>query len=152
MAISTGRRYRPCARSRIRGTEVPRIEDLSLEFRSGSGTLPPELHQLRSAPPIQQISNCRNLTSLTIAAHERTPFTEEALINAEIDAVITQNPGHAVRSALRILRARRDNRKIVAPKEKSESKFHCKTIYSQLSLPLMLLVSGQHQTCLVVKR
>ncbi|MBT8436434.1 MAG: substrate-binding domain-containing protein, partial [Gammaproteobacteria bacterium] len=68
--------------------------------------------------PIMQISNCRDLRSLVIVAHERTPFTEEALIDEEIDAVVAQNPGHAVRSALRILRARCDNRDIIAGQEK----------------------------------
>jgi len=32
--------------------------------------------------------------------------------------VVAQNPGHAVRSALRILRARCDNRDIIASQEK----------------------------------
>jgi len=67
--------------------------------------------------PIEQISHCRDLRSLTIVAHERTPFTEKALLNEEIDAVVAQNPGHAVRSALRILRARCDNREIIAAQE-----------------------------------
>lgn len=68
--------------------------------------------------PIEQISHCKDLHSLTIVAHERTPFTEKALRNDEIDAVVAQNPGHAVRSALRILRARCDNRDIIAAQEK----------------------------------
>jgi len=68
--------------------------------------------------PITQISSCKDLHSLTIVAHERTPFTEAALLNEEIDAVVAQNPGHAVRSALRILRARCDNRDIIASQEK----------------------------------
>ena len=67
--------------------------------------------------PIEQISHCKDLRSLTIVAHERTPFTEKALLNEEIDAVVAQNPGHAVRSALRILRARCDNRDIIAAQE-----------------------------------
>jgi LacI family transcriptional regulator len=68
--------------------------------------------------PVEQVANCRELTTLTIVVHERTPFTENALRNDLIDAVIAQNPGHAVRSALRILRARCDNRQIVAAQEK----------------------------------
>ena len=42
--------------------------------------------------------------------HERTPFNEAALKTDDIDAIIAQNPGHAVRSALRILRARSEAR------------------------------------------
>lgn len=50
--------------------------------------------------------------------HERTPFTETALLDGTADAVIAQNPGHLVRSALRILRARCDGRSTLASQEK----------------------------------
>ena len=53
-----------------------------------------------------------------IIAHERTPFTEAALLSDHIDALITQDPGHLVRSAIRILRARRDRREILVSQEK----------------------------------
>lgn len=68
--------------------------------------------------PLAQVSKCKDLNSLTVVAHERTPFTEKALLNEQIDAIVAQNPGHAVRSALRILRARCDNRPIVTAQEK----------------------------------
>lgn len=68
--------------------------------------------------PITQVSDCKDLKLLTVVAHERTPFTEKALRNEQIDAIVAQNPGHAVRSALRILRARCDNRPIVTAQEK----------------------------------
>lgn len=42
-------------------------------------------------------------------AHERTPFTSAALTTGLLDAVITQDPGHLVRSAVRRLRAMTDN-------------------------------------------
>ena len=51
-----------------------------------------------------------DLTRLIVVAHERTPYSEAALREEKIDALIAQNPGHAVRSAIRILRARNDNR------------------------------------------
>lgn len=53
-----------------------------------------------------------------IIAHERTPFSEAALLSNRIDALITQDPGHLVRSAIRILRARRDHRDVLASQEK----------------------------------
>ena len=53
-----------------------------------------------------------------IIAHERTPFTEASLIDNRIDALITQDPGHLVRSAIRILRARCDRRLILASQER----------------------------------
>ena len=50
--------------------------------------------------------------------HERTPFTEAALRGGEIDAVIAQNSGHLVRSAIRVLKARSDHRAPLASQEK----------------------------------
>jgi LacI family transcriptional regulator len=53
-----------------------------------------------------------------IIAHERTPFTENGLLTGQIAALITQDPGHLVRSAIRILRARCDRREVLASQEK----------------------------------
>lgn len=50
--------------------------------------------------------------------HERTPSTEAALRNGDIAAVIHQDPGHLVRSAVRILRAKCENRATLASQEK----------------------------------
>ena len=50
------------------------------------------------------------LDEMVVVAHERTPFSVTALKSGQIDALIAQNPGHAVRSAVRLLRARTDNR------------------------------------------
>lgn len=51
-------------------------------------------------------------------AHERTPSTVNALMNGTLDAVVTQDPGHLVRSAVRILRANCENRTTLASQEK----------------------------------
>ncbi|MBC7739959.1 MAG: LacI family DNA-binding transcriptional regulator [Candidatus Saccharibacteria bacterium] len=51
-------------------------------------------------------------------AHERTPYTEFALQSGQIAALITQDSGHLVRSAIRILRARCDRREVLASQEK----------------------------------
>lgn len=51
-------------------------------------------------------------------AHERTPSTEAALRRGDIAAVIHQDPGHLVRSAIRILRAKCDNRTTLASQER----------------------------------
>lgn len=51
-------------------------------------------------------------------AHERTASTENALREGVIDAVIHQDPGHLVRSAVRILRAKCENRAILASQER----------------------------------
>ena len=54
----------------------------------------------------------------TVIAHERTPFTEDALRNKTLDIVITQNAGHLVRSAIRTLKADVDKRNILESQEK----------------------------------
>lgn len=60
--------------------------------------------------PITCVAEFVGLDEIIVVAHERTPFSVAALKSGEIDAVIAQNPGHAVRSAVRLLRARTDNR------------------------------------------
>ncbi len=51
-------------------------------------------------------------------AHELTPHTRSALQDGSIDAVITQDLGHIMRSALRILRAKSDAMDIVPSQER----------------------------------
>lgn len=68
--------------------------------------------------PVSAIGQSGDLGKLTVVVHERTPFTEEALKDEQIDAIIAQDPGHAVRSALRIMRARTDLREPLASQEK----------------------------------
>lgn len=68
--------------------------------------------------PLTAVWNTHDPRPLTIVAHERTPFSEQALLDERIDAVIAQDPGHAVRSALRIMRARSDHRELLASQER----------------------------------
>jgi LacI family transcriptional regulator len=56
--------------------------------------------------------------SITLIAHELTKVTREALRDNLMDAVISQNVGHIVRSALRVLRAKSDGRDIVHSQER----------------------------------
>ena len=67
--------------------------------------------------PIEILSQNVPAKNIIRIAHERTPFTENALKCGELDAVIAQNPGHVVRSAIRILRARCDQREPLASQE-----------------------------------
>lgn len=67
--------------------------------------------------PIEEISKIATRPLVKIV-HERTPFTETALKTGQVDAVIAQNPGHLVRSAIRILKARNDQREPLASQEK----------------------------------
>ena len=68
--------------------------------------------------PITAVSTCADLRSLSIVVHERTQFTENAIRAEQIVAIIGQDPGHAVRSAVRIMRARTEFREPVASQEK----------------------------------
>lgn len=69
-------------------------------------------------PPLEVVTRPAEAAELIIIAHERTPFTEAALLSGKIDALITQDSGHLVRSALRVLRARVDGRETLASQEK----------------------------------
>ncbi len=60
--------------------------------------------------PIKCISEFSDLDDVVLVAHERTPFNVSALESGRVDAIIEQNPGHGVRSAVRVLKARVENR------------------------------------------
>lgn len=60
----------------------------------------------------------RRLAGLVVVAHELTPVTKAALIAGEVAAVIAQNVGHLVRSALRVLRAVSDGVPIFEAQER----------------------------------
>ncbi len=53
-----------------------------------------------------------------VIAHELTPHSRQALAENVIDAIIAQNVGHLVRSALRVLRAKCDGVPIFAAQER----------------------------------
>jgi len=55
---------------------------------------------------------------LVVVAHELTAFTRRALVRGTIDAIISQDPGHEVRSAVRVLTAQADGTPIVAGQER----------------------------------
>lgn len=64
---------------------------------------------------ITRIQNGHNHIKI---AHEKTPSTTAALLTGNLDAVVTQDPGHLVRSAIRKLRARCENRRTLTSQEK----------------------------------
>lgn len=68
--------------------------------------------------PLEAVAECADLRHLVTVAHERTPYNLAALEGGLVDAIIAQNPGHAVRSAIRLLRARMDNREPVRDQER----------------------------------
>lgn len=60
----------------------------------------------------------RRRDEITVIAHELTSVTREALRDHLIDAVISQDVGHIVRSAFRVLRAKSDGLDIVQSQER----------------------------------
>ncbi|NBN79147.1 substrate-binding domain-containing protein [Microvirga tunisiensis] len=55
---------------------------------------------------------------VTFIAHELTPYTRAALERGTIAALIAQDPGHEIRSAVRVLKALIDGQPIVAAQER----------------------------------
>ncbi len=68
-------------------------------------------------PALVAIAEFSDPTAQVIIAHERTRFTEQRLRDGTIDAIIAQDSGHLVRSAVRVLRARSDSRTPFASQE-----------------------------------
>ncbi len=60
-------------------------------------------------------------------AHERTPFAVDALLRGDLDAVITQDTGHLVRSAVRRLKGIVDQRETLTSQEKIRVEILLKT-------------------------
>ncbi|EAQ02348.1 transcriptional regulatory protein [Pseudooceanicola batsensis HTCC2597] len=66
---------------------------------------------------LQAIDRAGHLAGRQAIAHERTSFNEQMLRAGTLDAIIAQNPGHLVRSAIRVLRSRCDGREPLASQE-----------------------------------
>ncbi|MBX4907602.1 MULTISPECIES: LacI family DNA-binding transcriptional regulator [Rhizobium] len=56
--------------------------------------------------------------TLTVIAHELTAHTRTALIDNTIDAILNQNAGHEVRSAIRVLKAKADGLAVIEAQER----------------------------------
>lgn len=53
-----------------------------------------------------------------VVVHELTPHSRQGLMDGSVDAVIAQDPGHVVRSVMRVLRAKSDGLKILPSQER----------------------------------
>ncbi|MEM5582682.1 MULTISPECIES: LacI family DNA-binding transcriptional regulator [unclassified Roseibium] len=82
--------------------------DLKAVYSMGSG----------NASMLDALREQGELGRLVVIAHDLTTVTRQALADGELDAVIAQNVGHLVRSALRVLRAKCDGRDIYEAQEK----------------------------------
>ncbi|WGH78552.1 LacI family DNA-binding transcriptional regulator [Jannaschia ovalis] len=72
---------------------------------------------LEAQVPLRALAEFATSDMIRIA-HERTPFTETALREGLVDAIITQDTGHVVRSAIRTLRAEVEGRPVLAAQER----------------------------------
>jgi LacI family transcriptional regulator len=73
---------------------------------------------LGNGPLLDALRESGALKDLVVLAHELTPTTRQALLENEIAAVIMQDVGHLVRSAMRILRAVCDQQPIFNAQER----------------------------------
>jgi LacI family transcriptional regulator len=55
---------------------------------------------------------------VTVVAHELTPNTRAALLDGTIDAILNQDAGHEVRSAIRVLKAKADGLSLIDAQER----------------------------------
>ncbi|MEJ8473685.1 substrate-binding domain-containing protein [Roseibium algae] len=67
---------------------------------------------------IAALDDLKGGSDITFIGHELTPYTREALISGTMDALIAQDPGHEVRSAIRVLKALCDGGPIVEGQER----------------------------------
>ncbi|MEO1607093.1 MAG: LacI family DNA-binding transcriptional regulator [Pseudomonadota bacterium] len=68
--------------------------------------------------PLEALKSTKKGSGSMVIAHERTPSTEAALRDDVIQAIIAQDPGHLVRSAIRVLRANSENRPVLGSQER----------------------------------
>ncbi len=81
--------------------------DLKAVYSMGSG----------NAAMLEALKENASAGDLVVIAHDLTSVTRHALLERELDAVIAQNVGHLVRSALRVLRAKCDGTTIFEAQE-----------------------------------
>ncbi|MBN9668927.1 LacI family DNA-binding transcriptional regulator [Roseibium aggregatum] len=67
---------------------------------------------------ISALSASGQAESVVVVGHELTPYTREALQADVFDAVIAQDPGHEIRSAIRVLKALCDGVPIIDGQER----------------------------------
>lgn len=91
---------------------------IAMTFASNSDVAGIYILSSEARVPLQAVTHTPHAGHPVIVAHERTPLTEAALLSQRIDALITQDTGHLVRSAIRILRAGCDGREVLASQEK----------------------------------
>jgi LacI family transcriptional regulator len=67
---------------------------------------------------IKAITESGRETDLVVVVHDLTDFTRRALLKGVVDAVISQDPGHEARSAIRVLLSLARDERLLAEQEK----------------------------------
>ena len=109
------------------GSEDRTQRIISTSFHHQDGIVGVYIISSEARVPLSVIRQTAVPQSVVIVAHERTPSTVEALVDGTLDAVITQDPGHLVRSAIRKLRALTDMRSTLHSQEKIRVEILLKT-------------------------
>jgi LacI family transcriptional regulator len=101
----------------LEGQDDPK---LSLSLVSGCLESTPDLAGIYSLGAGNQglIAALADQTDLCVIAHELTAHTRGGLETGIIDAVLNQDAGHEVRSAIRVLRAKADGLPVIAAQER----------------------------------
>lgn len=67
---------------------------------------------------IEALDQSGRAAEIVTIAHELTPATRKALMSGTIDALINQDAGHEVRSAIRVIQAKADDRPLMPGQER----------------------------------
>ncbi|MEQ8401280.1 MAG: LacI family DNA-binding transcriptional regulator [Roseitalea porphyridii] len=95
---------------------LARHEDIAAIYSAGAG----------NQGLVRALASADAGARLTVIAHELTECTRAALTEGTFDAVIAQNPGHIVRSALRVLRAEVDGMETIPSQERIRTEIFLK--------------------------
>lgn len=99
------------------GDEARAHEIISNTINNNPGIIGAYIMSSEARTPLNAVAQKTDPHTLTVIAHELTDRTRKALVSGEVDAVIAQDPGHLVRSSVRLLRARCDKREIMKSQE-----------------------------------
>lgn len=86
-------------------------------YRNFPGIVGVYVMSSEASTPLDGVRKYGDPSYQTVVAHERTELTLALLRQDQVDALITQHPGHVVRSAVRLLKARSDGRPPFASQE-----------------------------------
>lgn len=99
------------------GDSARASEIIANSFRNFPDIVGVYVMNTEASAPLEIICDLGAAKDASVIAHERTPFTLDLLGKDKIDALITQNPGHVVRSAVRLLKGQCDGRPPLASQE-----------------------------------